>query len=318
MLRLLVVLSALSLIACGAAGGGGGGGFEDSGTSADVTMRLCIPGETRACACAGGTMGVQSCNGAGSGYDPCGMCPTAPRCGDGACGGAETCSTCPMDCGACMAQCGDGMCNGTETCMSCARDCGACMTAPRCGDGTCNGTETCMSCSDDCGACPARCGDGTCNGTETCSTCSMDCGTCETMCRACAQDVDCPTGQSCLQRRCDGARGCYPRNDPNAGCALIGGVRCPATAAYNLCMSNAECGEFAECSRYADGRLTCGRRCARDADCPTPPTGYPGVTPRCDTGLTRPVCFLNCTGPGTCPYGLSCFRYSNGTYGYCS
>lgn len=282
------------------------------------TTRACVPGESRTCACTGGRMGAQSCNGAGSGYDPC-TCPPemAARCGDGRCDSMETCSSCASDCGMCMARCGDGTCNGTETCSSCASDCGRCA-APACGDGTCNGSETCSSCSDDCGMCPARCGDGVCNGAETCSSCAGDCGRCETMCRACAQDADCGAGSFCGLRRCDGARGCYPTSDPAAGCALIGGERCPATAAYNLCTSNSECGAFAVCQRFGDGRSFCARRCTAATDCPTAPDEFPSARPACDMNNTPRTCFLTCTGPGTCPYGLSCFRFDNGSYGYCS
>lgn len=264
-------------------------------------------------------MGVQACNASGSAYDTCGMCPSAARCGDGACNGTETCSSCSGDCGMCMAQCGDGMCNGTETCTSCPRDCGVCMSTPRCGDGMCNGSETCMTCSDDCGACPARCGDGACNGTEVCSTCAEDCGQCAAPpCMACSQNADCPSTHECLLRRCDGARACYPRNDPGALCPSVGGVLCPATSAYNLCVTSAECGPFAQCVRYADGRAACARRCSTDRDCPDAPDGYDSVTPACNTANTPAVCYLRCTGPGTCPFGLSCFRFSSGAYGYCS
>lgn len=50
--------------------------------------------------------------------------------------------------------CGDGACNGQETCSSCASDCGSCPTPdPFCGDGSCNGGETCSSCGTDCGEC---------------------------------------------------------------------------------------------------------------------------------------------------------------------
>jgi hypothetical protein len=47
-------------------------------------------------------------------------------CGDAACNGSETCTSCPNDCGACPAVCGDGSCNGAETCSGCASDCGTC------------------------------------------------------------------------------------------------------------------------------------------------------------------------------------------------
>lgn len=191
------------------------------------------------------------------------------------------------------------------------------MSTPRCGDGTCNGTETCSSCSDDCGACPAQCGDFVCNGTESCSSCAADCGACETTCMSCAQNADCPSGFFCGNRRCDGTRGCYPNGDPSASCANIGGERCPATAAYNRCLTDAECGAFANCIRYNDGRNVCARRCSADVDCPDPPSGSTTVR-RCNTGSTNRTCYLECSGPGTCPFGLSCFRFENGNYGYCS
>jgi len=47
--------------------------------------------------------------------------------------------------------CGDAMCNGAETCSSCQSDCGACP--PACGDGSCNAREDCLTCSQDCGEC---------------------------------------------------------------------------------------------------------------------------------------------------------------------
>jgi len=52
-----------------------------------------------------------------------GLCLAPPSCGDGSCNGAETCSTCPTDCGVCPADCGNGICDGTETSSSCPEDC---------------------------------------------------------------------------------------------------------------------------------------------------------------------------------------------------
>ncbi|HEY3358733.1 MAG TPA: hypothetical protein VGQ83_36130 [Polyangia bacterium] len=123
----------------------------------------------------------------------------AETCGDGLCSGAETCSSCPADCGACPTGCGNGTCDADETCDSCAADCGACP--PACGDGTCNGTETCSSCPADCGVCPPRCGDGTCNGSETCTSCAADCGAC-TSCIPAATTL--PNGQHNAGNDCMG------------------------------------------------------------------------------------------------------------------
>ncbi len=133
---------------------------------------------------------------------------------------------------------------------------------------------------------------------------------------ACATSTDCPAGYFCATRRCDGARACYPNGDPLASCDRVGTERCPAVAAYNVCTGDSECGPYATCTAYGDGRRICSRRCSADQDCPSPPPGSSGVVQRCDSRSQR--CFLDCTGPGTCPFGLSCFRYDTGTYGYCS
>ena len=105
-------------------------------------------------------------------------------CGDGTCSDAESCSTCPRDCGPCPASCGDGTCGSGENCTNCAQDCGAC--APRCGDGICNGSETCTSCPSDCGACADPCVD------------LSDCASCvaNSRCGWCAGDDACLSGTS--------------------------------------------------------------------------------------------------------------------------
>jgi hypothetical protein len=63
------------------------------------------------------------------------------------------------------AACGDDACNGSETCSSCAQDCGTC--APACGDGTCNTGEDCATCQADCGTC-ASAGPGAGKTSYTC------------------------------------------------------------------------------------------------------------------------------------------------------
>ncbi|WP_104987788.1 DNRLRE domain-containing protein [Sorangium cellulosum] len=86
----------------------------------------------------------QDLHDAGFGYQP--------SCGNGVCGGDESCSTCAADCGVCPPVCGDGACGAGESCSSCAADCGACP--PVCGDGVCaEGVEGCSSCASDCGVC---------------------------------------------------------------------------------------------------------------------------------------------------------------------
>lgn len=77
---------------------------------------------------------------------------TPTYCGDAACNGGETCSSCVADCGICVPACGDGTCNGSESCSSCPADCGTCSTGPVCGTGVCEAGETCSSCLADCGS----------------------------------------------------------------------------------------------------------------------------------------------------------------------
>ncbi len=54
--------------------------------------------------------------------------PAAARCGDGVCGGSESCKTCPQDCKKCPegAVCGDGTCSKEERCEICPEDCKPC------------------------------------------------------------------------------------------------------------------------------------------------------------------------------------------------
>jgi uncharacterized repeat protein (TIGR01451 family) len=134
-----------------------------------------------------------------------------PYCGDHTCNGAETCSTCASDCGACAPQpkCGDGVINqANETCDKgilngnvcsplygssctyCSNQCkNVTLTGGFCGDGIKQTNEECDDhnnvngdgCSSTCKTeCPPQpvCGDNVCNNGETCSTCSADCGTC--------------------------------------------------------------------------------------------------------------------------------------------
>lgn len=84
-----------TILACGAARSRG---FEgESG--------VCTPGETEDCQCDDGAQAKRSCE--GGTWEACGPCGDlanrlpAPGCGDGICGGTETCETCAQDCGEC-------------------------------------------------------------------------------------------------------------------------------------------------------------------------------------------------------------------------
>lgn len=55
---------------------------------------------------------------------PCFAIPLAPACGDGACNGTETTSSCSLDC-----YCSNGTCDPGETCSNCPLDCGPCSSS---------------------------------------------------------------------------------------------------------------------------------------------------------------------------------------------
>jgi pimeloyl-ACP methyl ester carboxylesterase len=55
--------------------------------------------------------------------------------------------------GPAAARCGDGVCGGSESCKSCVADCKKCPEGSVCGDGTCSQTERCEICPEDCKPC---------------------------------------------------------------------------------------------------------------------------------------------------------------------
>lgn len=101
-------LVAVALGLCGALAACGHGedtaGF-DPGTDAGEGG-VCTLGASQSCYCPDGEMGKQACT--SSGWSGCSCALTDGNlgdgpCGDGVCNGNETCQTCPVDCGQCMA-----------------------------------------------------------------------------------------------------------------------------------------------------------------------------------------------------------------------
>lgn len=242
----------------------------------------CVPGVTQTCACAGGGVGgTQTCNAAGSGFGACSGCVRPEADAGGPDGERPFCVP-----------------GSTREC-SCANG--------RTGTQTCNAAGSGFLPA--CEGCAPRCGDDLCEAGEV-PGCVADCGE---RCRSCATDADCGGTATCLLRRCDGSRGCYSTRD--ATCDLIAGTACPAVSAYNTCVDSEQCGPSAVCRRFGDGTAFCSRRCVVVGDCPAAPLAF-SVAAACDSALG--ACYLRCAGPGVCPTGMSCFRFSNGSYGYCS
>lgn len=199
-------------------------GCEASVTSCvDVVWeQCCTPGGSGYCG--NGTCGgSETCSTCAS---DCGACPTQ-YCGDGACNAGETCGSCASDCGSCNT-CGNNSCDGGENCSNCANDCGGCDAGATCPNGSCDGSEWCGNCSADCGACTS-CGDGTCNGTETCASCASDCGVCLTCgdgscngaetCAACATDCGACDAEFCGNASCAGFENCSTCSSDCGACA---------------------------------------------------------------------------------------------------
>jgi hypothetical protein len=151
-----------------------------------------------------------------------GVACTSPGCGDGVCYGAETCATCPFDCGNCAVPgdevvadgsdgslCGDDICQSGENAEWCG-DCTAIASA-ECGNGqveegeACDGEGTCgdLVCSDDCSTCLAT---GLIDnpggivipggGEPECGNEKVEAG------EQCESILDCPENHECLGCQC--------------------------------------------------------------------------------------------------------------------
>ena len=213
------------------------------------------------------------------------------------------------------ATCGDGACNGSETCSSCAPDCGACNQA-YCGDGACNGLEFCGTCAADCGACPVLCGDIMCKTGEKCEAgaCIEDvcvaqcdgkqCGPdgCDGICGSCQQGMSCQDGV-CVDGPCEPA--CSGKQCGSDGC----GGSCGA------CQQGWSC-QGGVCAEGPCEPVCAGKQCGPDGcdgSCGSCAQGWSCVNSVCKEDTCQPVCSGKQCGPdgcggscGTCAQGLTC------------
>ena len=261
------------------------------GQSCTTNGRACVPSST--CAdglchryCALGSL----CDGGGlcrdlASYrdvpsDVIGVCVIG--CGDGACEGDESCSSCPDDCGTCPSECGDTNCDADESCASCPDDCGPCAS---CGDGECNGEENCVDCPSDCDASTCFCGDGVCTDSESCESCPGDCEVC-----SCGDGTCSPVfGEDC---------GTCP-NDCGV-CSCGDGV----------CLPPEDCGTCpSDCPTCECGDGTCASN-ESCADCPNDCGSCECGNNVCDPGESCESCTSDCgsceCGDGTCQSTENC------------
>ena len=269
MKRLVTLLLALGLVACGSVTGPGGGGTDlgqAGDTLADGIADGCTP------QCGGRQCGPDGCGGS------CGTCTGMLHCNVGQCTMCQPACTgkeCGDDgCGGQCGTCGAGLkCNGS-TCAACQPQC----TGRQCGDdgcggdcGTCTGLTTCKAglCSLCTASCAGReCGDDGCGGTcgtcgpgKTCSTAGACTAGCTAACagRECGDDGcqgscgTCGTGKMCAAGKCTAMPDCT--NVTKIGCcdgptlwACAGGK-----AVSQDCTAAPTCGWSA-----AEGGYACG------------------------------------------------------------
>lgn len=161
-----------------------------------------------------------------------------------------------------------------------------------------------------------RCGDGVCGAGESCELCPSDCtSNCVLACVSCENDGQCSDSQRCVPRGCDGRRACHTMLtpvEPAHGCVEVSGVRCDVTRPYHPCSTDAECGAGSSCMAMGASRV-CRPACTNASQCPS--FRSEGVVESC-SGNDR-HCYLSCQRSGDCPFGLACFPFEGGIYGFC-
>ncbi len=228
-----------------------------------------------------------------------------PTCGDSACEGEETPSTCPDDC---PFSCGNGVCDGVETALTCPGDCSA-----SCEDGFCTHGESAAACPEDC---PASCGDGSCTHDETAASCPSDCpancgddactheetaGSCPIDCPASCGDGFCTHGETsstCLAdcpASCD--NGACDDGESAASCPSD----CEALCGDGACTHGETAGGCpGDCSAVCSDGLCTHTEAAAICpdDCPAV-CGDDAVThtEECD-GVTSRICTTTCGSAG--------------------
>ena len=296
-----ILISSLSLMACGANDGGGSTEANteatiSDGADAESDNEGSVEGDVSAdgdAPCVPKTCGANQCsvidNGCGLEMD-CGQCPDGIICGaHGVPNECEVvCET--LSCAEAGAECGttDDGCGGTLDCGDCTDGtfCGASGTPNTCG-GVCI-PETCTSLGFDCGSVSDGCGE------------ILACGTCDDP-YACSDNVcTCETALTCAEAGAE----CGPSADGCGGTQDCGACEDGLTCSQGSCVACAP-----QCDGKSCGPDGCGGTCGT---CSASKTCLDGVckTPFCEgqCGSNAPQwCGSNCK----CYCNANCFQFGD-------
>lgn len=205
-------------------------------------------------------------------------------CGDAHCTEADSCETCPEECGVCPPAC----CEEHEApgCSDQYVAACVCQFHPECCQDA--WTKSCVIASIElqCNQCTLSCGDGLCFGGEECTTCPQDCGECASDCCS-GRTVPGCTDPRAMEVVCGELPFC---------CNTLWSEACAAALDALLndyCCGDGKCSAFEECDR-----------CTADCGLCQPICGEKG----CEEGETCLTCPADCgeCQPLDCPSLAQC------------
>ncbi|MBM4353519.1 MAG: hypothetical protein FJ109_06930 [Deltaproteobacteria bacterium] len=272
----------------------------------------------------------------------CGVCGSIePVCGDTVCDPAETCESCPDDCGPCVA----GACcephdapgcddPGISACV-CAKDpfccetawdalcvsevedfgCGLCEAPVTCGDGVCDDTETCVTCEKDCGPCVAgpccevHAGTGCDDEAVTACVCAQDAYCCQVEWDSlCVDEVtslqcgDCGVVVLCGNQKCEAGEDC--KNCPQ-DCG-----ECPVACGDGKCEADEMCNNCAQDCGECSGKSCCVAHDQKGCKDPAVTKCVCAMDPYCCTNNWDGLCASEADQCGSCN-GDCCKEHNN-------
>jgi hypothetical protein len=182
------------------------------------------------------------------------VCPDGTQvCGNGTCaapGGCCTGDSCPPAPDPFVSSCGDGACTGSETCSSCPQDCGPCCTS----DSDCP-IDSGQVCPGPGRVCQCPTGERDCNGrclpNDRCCS-NADCPG-ATFCPNPGAVCQCPNGQRNCNGRCQSSDLCCTIDDCEGGGRCCPDGTCKQCCHIDHCFGQRCCdGTCQECCRPFD------------------------------------------------------------------